>query len=148
MSTIKIGDQMEDGSVYAGRVKGYDVYAAPADIQDSLGRRLPISFNKAVRKVAALNRENYLGHDDWQIPGMDILDEALFKNRNRRNLKATFNASARRGSISDWYWSSSESRGSIKDMRILRFSTGDRGWDPKESVRLSCRPVRLVAVSP
>jgi len=86
------GDRMDDG-VYAGYLDGKEIYAAPADAPRSY------TFNEAATYATQLNRENYLGHDDWRVPNKQELD-VLYRNQTEGALKGTFNT--------ETYWSSLE----------------------------------------
>ena len=138
------GTDMEDGSVFAGMTPdGKQIYAMPVDLG------FTATFNDAAKAVKKLNEKKALGHDDWQIPDLNTL-KVLQRNQNQGSLKDTFNTSDK-GSGSDcpdWYWSSTEDRDSPSYVPIVRLSGGYEYWNRKDNLRLSCRPVRLVAAAP
>jgi hypothetical protein len=137
------GAKMVDGSVFAGMTADgkQQIYAMPDDLD------VTMTFNDAAKAVKKLNSQKALGHDDWQIPGKENL-LILQKNQNEGTLKGTFKTAAASGSdYPDWYWSSTEHRDDPSGVWAVRFSDGYGGWDPKDNLRLSCRPVRLVAAS-
>ena len=80
--------------------------------------------------------------------GTIIQPDNLFDHQNKGAFKGTFKTVASSGSASpDWYWSSTEDRDNPSCVWGARFSDGDEGWDHKDTIRLSCRPVRLVETS-
>src|ERR1700733_12112296 len=94
----KIGNKMPDGTIYAGVSPdtGSPIYAMPTDAPRTL------TFNEAADHAKKLNREKYLGYDDWRLPTKTELN-VLFNNR----------AAIGGFDISDslptgWYWSSSQ----------------------------------------
>ncbi|MEZ0262554.1 MAG: hypothetical protein ACAH80_16235 [Alphaproteobacteria bacterium] len=100
---MKIGDKMEDGTVYAGISPdtGRAMYAAPADVHFGDARaRLSLGKAKWCAKQFQLG-----GKDDFRIPSWRELNE-LFKSKDEGALKGTFNTAGKdhRGS---WYTSSS-----------------------------------------
>ena len=144
LAALEIGEVAADGTIYAGLTADgkQDIYAMPTDLDVTL------TFNDAAKRVKSLNADKALGHDDWQIPSVENL-RVLQKNQNEGALKGTFNTT-NKGSGSNfphWYWSSTEDHYYPADVHHVRFSDGDEGWDHKGSLRLSSRPVRLVATS-
>ena len=138
------GQKMADGSVFAGMTADgkQQIYAMPEDLD------VTMTFNDAAKAVKKLNSQKALGHDDWQIASLENT-RVLYKNQNEGALKDTFNTSGNKGSGSScpvWYWSSTEDRGNSSFVPVVRFSGGDELWVHKDYGRLSCRPVRLVAV--
>ena len=135
------GTDMEDGSVFAGLTRdGKKIYAMPMDLG------FTATFNDAAKAVKKLNEKKALGHDDWQIPDLETL-KTLQRNQNQGSLKGTFNTT-NKGSGSGypvWYWSSTEHRNDPSYVHGVRFSDGHEHWHLKDLIRLSCRPVRLVA---
>ena len=110
---------------------------------------------------AALKDGSYKG--GWIIPTRELLagtepdDESdiregkviqpdnLFNHQNKGAFKGTFKTAASSGSAyPGWYWSSTEYRENQSDVWGVRFSDGCGGWNRKDDLRLSCRPVRLV----
>ena len=137
---LVLGQQTADG-VYAGLTADgkQQIFAMPTDLG------VTMTFNDAAKAVKKLNSNKALGHDDWQIPALENV-RVLQKNQNEGVLKGTFKTAVSSGSnCPDWYWSSTEDRGNSSNVRIVRFSDGTEGWDHKDDLRLSCRPVRLVA---
>ena len=92
------GDEMPDGSVYAGVSPntGKPMYAMPVNAP------LTMTFNKAVNYAKRLNQEKYLGHDDWRLPSKTELN-VLFNNRAAIG---GFNVSG--SDPAGWYWSSTQ----------------------------------------
>ena len=92
----KIGDEMEDGTIYAGISPdtGKPMYTTPRDAPTRF------TFKKAAEYAKELDAH---GHKDWRVPSKNELN-VLYQNRNKGKLKGTFNDSGRgRGG---WYWSS------------------------------------------
>jgi hypothetical protein len=89
---VEIGDEMEDGTIYAGISPDTHkpMYATPMDAG------LTFTFNEA-QEVASMVHAN--GHNDWRVPSKGELN-VLWENRNKGKLKGTFNKT-------DQYWSSS-----------------------------------------
>jgi hypothetical protein len=123
------GDRMLDGTVFAGSLNGKDLYATPADAP------LTYTFNEAAEYAQKLNREKYLGHDDWRVPTKAELS-LLFKHRAAI---AGFNAidypSATR------YWSGS----SYDDKEAWALPCGSGGFDWYYRFPTSC-PSRVRCV--
>jgi hypothetical protein len=105
-----------------------------------------LTFNDAA-KLAQLNADKALGHDDWQIPDLEQL-KLLYRNQEVGELRETFSTVAASGSSYPfWYWSSTEDPDYPSVVYCVRFSDGLQGWDHKDFLRLACRPVRLVAAA-
>jgi hypothetical protein len=123
----KIGDKMPDGTIYAGISPdtGKKMYAAPADAP------LTMTFNEAAKYARKLNREKYLGYDDWRVPTKNELN-VLFNNR------AAIGGFDGSGSAPDaWYWSSSSNYEWLaRCKRLSDGHQGDIGRDGHLSVRL------------
>jgi hypothetical protein len=144
---LELGQKMADGSVYAGLTADgkQQIFAMPTDLKTKFLKSQVMTFNKAAERVTQLNATNAFGHHDWQIPALDNL-HILQKNQNEGSLKGTFKKVASSGSdYPVWYWSSTENRDSPSDVWNVRFSDGLEDWNHKDLIRLSCRPVRLVA---
>jgi hypothetical protein len=142
-ASLEVGAKMADGSVFAGLTTDskQQIFAMPTDLD------ITMTFNDAAKSVEKLNANKFLGHSDWQIPTLENL-YVLQKNQNEGALKGTFKtAAANRSVYPVWYWSSSQDRVYPSLVRFVRFDDGDDGADHKDIRRLSCRPVRLVAVS-
>jgi len=136
-----IGAEMADGSVFAGLTDDgrQQIYVLPADLD------LVMTFNDAAKAVEKLNAQKTLGHSDWQIPSLENL-LVLYKNKNKGKLNGAFTKSKSSGSDDpDWYWSSTEHRNDPSCVWGVRFSGGYERWLLKDTIRLSCRPVRLAA---
>ena len=141
---LELGTAMADGSVYAGKAAdGRLILAMPNDLD------VTMTFNDAAKAVKTINKNKSLGHDDWEIPSLENV-RILQKNKDEGALKGSFNLTGSKASGSDfpdWYWSSTEDRDYPSCVLIVRFSDGHELWHHKDDIRLSCRPVRLVAAS-
>ena len=64
------GDTTPDGTIFAGISPdtGKPIYTTPADAP------LMLSFNEATGYARKLNREKYLGHEDWRLPTKNELN--------------------------------------------------------------------------
>jgi len=96
-SAPEIGDELEDGTVYAGISPdtGEKMYATAADAPGTY------TFNEAAKYAKNLDAN---GHHDFRAPSKSELN-VLWENRNKGKLKGTFNET---GSYpAGWYWSSS-----------------------------------------
>jgi hypothetical protein len=93
--TPQIGEEMPDGTIYAGisPVTNKPMYAAPADAS------LTMTFNQAKEYAAQLDAH---GHQDWRVPTKEEL-KVLFNNRAA---VGGFNLSG--ADPAGWYWSSSQ----------------------------------------
>lgn len=112
----------------------FEVY--PQDLPETM------TYVKAVKAVEDLNRNH--GTTDWRIPTLEEL-KLMYKNKDEIG---TFCTKAASGSdYPDWYWSSTENRDNSSYVHVVRFSDGNESWFHKDDIRLSCRPVRLVAAS-
>ena len=79
--------------------------------------------------------------------GKVIQPDNLYDHRNKGALKDTFCTKAASGSdYPQWYWSCTENRGNPSDVWNADFSDGNEDWYLKDFIRLSCRPVRLLAI--
>lgn len=140
---LEIGTRMADGSIYAGLTNDgrSQIFALPTDLHATK------FFNEAAKAVQRLNNLKCHGHDDWQIPSLDVL-AVLQTNVNEGNLKGTFNTtlSSRSDRVVDWYWSSTKRCADQTLVWVVRFPDGDVDSCRKNDARLSCRPVRLVSV--
>ncbi len=116
------GSTMEDGTIYAGRLSGgKQLFAMPVDAGSAASGKLSLTFNKAVKYVEALNKEEYLGHSDWRLPTIKELN-VLYYARNKGALTGTFNeaASGRDGA----YWSCSPSYYADNSVKYKSFVSG------------------------
>jgi hypothetical protein len=95
MTEPNIGDEMEDGTIYAGISPDTHkpMFTTPWD------EPVPVPFKEAATQAGALSMTNAFGHHDWHVPSKNELN-VLWENRDKGKLKGTFNES---GS----YWSSS-----------------------------------------
>ncbi len=131
----EVGDQMQDGSVYAGLTADgkRQIFAMPEDFD------VKLTFNEAAKRVAELNADHVLGHDDWQIPTLKSLS-ALQKNQNEGKFNDTFSTKG------EGYWSSTKYDYS-DTVRIVFFPDGYTNWNYC-NILLNCRAVRLAPVAP
>jgi Protein of unknown function (DUF1566) len=122
----RIGDAMEDGTIYAGISPdtGRSMYATAADAPGVY------DFNQAVRYARELDAQ---GHTDWRLPTKSELN-VLFQNREALG---GFNYTGL--SPEGWYWSSSPFDESAAWAQ--RFSDGDQYNDMKSALS-SLRCVR------
>ncbi|MCE9506807.1 MAG: DUF1566 domain-containing protein [Alphaproteobacteria bacterium] len=130
----KIGDRMEDGTIYAGISPDTNqpMYAAPVDASMSM------DFNAAAKYAKDLDIG---GKRDFRVPTKAELN-VLYQNREKGALKGTFNlinCLIDRRAPTDYYWSS-ELTG-YGDACVQRFCSGSQGISDMESV-LSVRCVR------
>ncbi len=97
-TSTEIGDEMEDGTIYAGVSPdtGRPMYAMPADAPTTF------TFKKAAKYAKKLDAH---GHKDWRVPTKNELN-VLYENRNEGKLKGTFNETG--SNPAGWYWSSSQ----------------------------------------
>jgi hypothetical protein len=95
-AVVEIGDEMEDGTIYAGTSPDTHkpMYARPTD-ESAL-----FTFNEAEKHADDLNAH---GHNDFRVPSKNELD-TLYENRDRGRLKGTFNQTG--SHPVGWYWSS------------------------------------------
>jgi hypothetical protein len=111
----EIGDEMADGTIYAGISPDTNkpMYATPMDAG------LTFTFNQA-QEVASMVHAN--GHNDWCVPSKGELN-VLWENRNKGKLAGTFDVT---GSYpAGWYWSSSPNYDD--SAWAQRFSDGHQG---------------------
>jgi len=92
---INIGDEMDDGTIFAGHFEGKPLYATPKDAPGTY------TFNEAAKYAKNLDAH---GHHDFHAPSQDELS-VLYENRNKGKLAGTFNETGSRSA--GWYWSSS-----------------------------------------
>ncbi|MBI3440597.1 MAG: hypothetical protein HY052_02140 [Proteobacteria bacterium] len=157
--------------------KIFNVFAAPQDLTDASGKKETFKYVNAVKRIAELknwngfdgtnyatDKEIYQALKDgsynggWIIPTRDLLSgkdvdgnattpDNLHAHKNTGALAGTFTTAASGSGYPGWYWSSTENRDDSSGVHGVRFSDGYESWDRKDSLRLSCRPVRLVAAS-
>ena len=96
-TAIEIGDEMEDGTIYAGISPDTHkpMYATPADAPGTY------TFNEAAKYASRLDAH---GRHDFHVPSSGELN-VLWENRNQGKLKGTFNETG--SDPAGWYWSSS-----------------------------------------
>jgi len=94
----KIGDEMADGTIYAGISPDTNtpMYATPKDAPWPY-----YTFNEAAEYAKKLDAH---GHHDFRVPSQSELD-VLYQNRDKGKLKGTFNETG--SEPAGWYWSSS-----------------------------------------
>jgi hypothetical protein len=120
----EIGDQIEDGTIYAGISPdtGQPLYALPSDAA------LTLTWEKAMKYAADLEAH---GHPpgSFRLPTAGELN-VLYENRDKGALSGTFDT--RSGTFdtnANWYWSSSEYNGN--GAWIQRFSDGIQDYSGK-----------------
>lgn len=157
--------------------KVFNVYAAPQDLTDECGNKAVLKYVDAVKRMAelrdwhgfdgtdyandeafydALNKGSYKG--GWIIPMTLFMSDSyfagyLYKHRNTGAFKGTFTMrwtkeDADNGRFPYNYWSSTELYGDRSYVGIVNFWYVEQIWAPKDYHHYSCRPVRLVEVSP
>jgi Protein of unknown function (DUF1566) len=113
-NNAKIGSLVSDSTVYAGISPGTQkpMYTTKADAPGVY------TLDKAAAYCSALNADS---HKDWRLPTKAELN-VLYQNRNRGQLKGTFNETG--SGPAGWYWSSSQT----DDICAWgqRFSDGDQ----------------------
>jgi hypothetical protein len=118
-TTPAIGDQMPDGTIYAGESPdtGKAIYTTQADAP------LTTKWKQAMQYASKLDAH---GHQDWRVPTKGELN-VLWENRNKGALKGTFNESG--SHPAGWYWSSSQYGSNFAWAQ--RFSDGDQDYGGK-----------------
>ena len=144
---LEVGDKAEDGSIYAGTVNGYKVFAAPLDLTNDKAQHLTLTFNDAAAWVKYLNDNKYLGHTDWMIPESEVMG-TVQANKDKGFLKESFQEKAKltNGDAPAFYWTATQQPGYLNYVIDVRLSDGKTEWLKKDAARLSTRPVRLVKV--
>jgi hypothetical protein len=107
----QIGDRMPDGTIYAGISPDtrQPMYARPRDESGTY------TFNEAAKHAKTAG-------DGFHVPSKDEL-KVLWENRNKGQLKGTFNETG--SEAAGWYWSSTSDSSLFASVR--RFSDGDQG---------------------
>jgi hypothetical protein len=110
----EVGDEMEDGTIYAGISPDTQkpLYATPQDAPGTY------TFNEAAKYASNLDAH---GHHDWRVATKGELN-VLCENRNKGKLKGTFNETG--STPAHWYWSSSPYTSNY--LCAQRFSDGDQ----------------------
>jgi len=118
----EIGDEMEDGTIFAGISPdtGKAMYATPRDASGTY------TFNEAANYAAKLDAH---GHKDFRVPTKNELG-VLYENRNKGKLKGTFNETG--SNPAGWFWSSSQIN--LYDAWGQRFSDGYQGFNYRYDV--------------
>jgi len=126
----KIGDRMEDGTIFAGISPDTykPMYAAPADAS------LSLSFYKAAQYASELEVG---GKKGFRVPTENELN-VLFQNKEKGALAGTFNLTG--SSPAGWYWSSTPYAGFFGHCQ--RLSDGLQVIDTVRRCVLSVRCVR------
>lgn len=80
-----IGARMDDKTVYVGVSPdtGEQLFTTPWDAA------IGLDFNAAAACVKAINKQKYLGHDDWRLPTKEELN-VLYNNADKGVLRGTF----------------------------------------------------------
>jgi hypothetical protein len=115
----EIGEKMKDGTVFAGisPESGEKMFTTPRSSS------LTMSFNEAAEYAVQLNKEKYLGHDDWRVPTKAEL-RVLFEHQYKGELKGTFNLlGGPEEGTSGLYWSSTPGSSRI-NAECIRFNVG------------------------
>lgn len=96
---VKAGDKMSNGTVYAGSINGKALCAAPQDGD------IVMIYNEAAAYIRKLNRQKYLGRDDWHMPSR-AESEVLRQVQNKGAFARTFQNSAndQPDGPEVWYW--------------------------------------------
>src|SRR5207302_437178 len=69
---LKPGDRIPDGTIYAGISPGS---SGKAMYTTSTDAPLPYTFDEAATYAKQLNKQRFLGHDDWRVPTKHELNE-------------------------------------------------------------------------
>ena len=149
--------------------KTFNVFAAPEDLPEPMKYVDAVKHIAKLKDWHGYDGTNYAADKElyaaiksgsynggWIIPTSDILrgndvdgkattPDNLYAHKDTGALKGTFRmaASSSFGWL-DWYWSFTELRIYSANVAFVRFSNGNEVWGPKDSGRMSCRPVRLV----
>jgi hypothetical protein len=146
----------------------YDLYAAPEDLKvpgdknnDRKDGRLLLKYYDAVDYVAELR--DYFNHNggsyandsclkdaikegsykgEWFIPTKEILNEHLYFNHSKGDLKGSFNTETGTSDGSVWYWSCSNHRLNTSNFMTESIKDGSLDWFEAVNDKLSVRCVR------
>lgn len=124
---LRVGDIYKNG-IYIGTHDEKHVFVMSADLIKDM------TYLDAVKAVAALG-------DGWQIPTKDQL-RLMYNNRGAIGRFKTNGSD-----LNAWYWSCTDDRDYPSTVLATRFSDGADGRSYKDYTRLSCRPIRVEAVS-
>lgn len=128
---IKIGDIVEDGTVFAGVSPdtGEALYCLPCDVP------ITMEWDQAWHYTRYLNVSDY---SDWRLPTKAEL-HVLRENHNEGNLRETFNTVS--GGAKGWYWSSEQYHDQPTNAWQQRMHDGYECWFHKK-MKGAIRPVR------
>ena len=151
--------------------KVFNVFAAPEDLPETMKYVDAVKYITLLKKWNGYDGTNYATDKElytalkdgtynggWIIPTRDILHgkdvdgkdttpDNILAHQDTGSFKGTFKMAASSGSdCPDWYWSSTEDRDNPSGVWVVRLSDGNDFWGPKDGLRLSCRPVRLVPI--
>jgi len=130
---LTVGDAQKDGTIFAGISpdKEHNMFVTPQDTPNKL------AWEAAMTHISTFNAH---GHADWVLPTQDELD-ILYKNRNKGDLKGTFNKNAS-DTIDSWYWSCKLHPRLAQHTWVKQFNNGYRELG-LNTFRAHVRPVRL-----
>lgn len=79
------GSRMPDGTIYVGATADGSarIFAMPEDLEGTM------TSNNARRAVESLNAQNAFGHNDWQIPSIEVA-KVMTKSMGKGALAGTF----------------------------------------------------------
>ncbi len=137
--TKKIGQQMADGTIFAGTTAGgKQIYAMPVNLT------LAQTFNSAVQETKKLNSFKAFGHDDWKIPSEK---DMIALCAGLKDIRDTDNRLDGSGDLPHWYGTSTKDHNKIRaentDRVSIRAGNGEAAALNKNN-RVSYRLVRLV----
>ena len=126
---LRIGDQMPDGSIYAGisPTSGKRMFAAAADLPGVM------KFNEAIARVRKLEAH---GRKDWGLPTQAEL-KTLFDSRAAIG---GFVTASQGSGTACWYWSNTANGPS--GVWVVNFTDGRDGWIFRDTICVSSRAVR------
>lgn len=136
-TSLKIGDTMADGTIYAGVSPdtGEHMYAAPSDTPARM------IFNDAAEDVRKFRLG---GKKDFRLPSKNELN-VLFKNRNKGSLSGTFNESGK-NSYDVHYFSSSNYNEEPDE--LVWYQNFSNGHQDAACVGDDCIRVRYIRTGP
>ncbi len=140
IANAKVGDIMQDGSIYAGMLPETHerIFIAAKDTPCTM------SFNEAAKYAEDLDVH---GHKDWRMPTLDELN-LVYQNIEKGALRETFNRTVEgsaAGGYPGWYWTSTPLEDIPMWVKTVCFSDGHAHHEHQEDGGpLSARPVRLV----
>ena len=119
---LRVGDIYKNG-IYIGTHDEKHVFVMQSDLIKDM------TYLEAVKTVAALG-------DGWQMPTKEQFKFIIAQKDKIPGLAPN-----------NWYWSCTEHRVNSSSVWLTRFSDGVGVWLTKDFLRLSCRPVRVEALS-